>query len=366
MIPRPISVEDTDNWVFIGLALIPAIIIALVVLGHQPIHQPEFLGTPTPTPTFTPTPTLTPTPTFTPTPTPTATPTATPVLSPTKGPTLTLAATPTVEPTPTIPTCDEPLKEGLGGEDHYWLEQPFGPEHNQHFSRFYPYASTGDGLYLLHHGVDTQNETGTPVLAVADGKVVVAGDDSTEAYGRTTDFYGQLVIIELNRTYLEQPVFCLYGHLSEVSVAVGQEVKVGDVLGQVGMTGIALGPHLHFEVRVGSNAYRHTRNPELWLKPFPDQGTIAGRLLYPNGCPILDRTITIHQADAPDERWASLRTYIFGEGINPDDNWGENFCLGDVPAGAYVLRTVVNRKLYTYPVEVVAGQTAFVEIEIVW
>jgi hypothetical protein len=37
-----------------------------------------------------------------------------------------------------------------------------------------------------------------------------------------------------------------------------------------------------------------------------------------------------------------------------------------VPAGSYILRTVVNRKLYSYPVEVVAGQTAFVEIEIIW
>jgi murein DD-endopeptidase MepM/ murein hydrolase activator NlpD len=359
MILCSIAVEDTDNWAFIGLALIPAIIIALIVFGHQPISQPELLGTPTPTPTFTPTPTLTPTPTFTPTPSPT--PTSTPTATPTPTP-----AVATVEPTPTIPTCDAPLKEGLGGGDHYWLERPFGPEHNQQHSRFYPYASTGDGLYLLHHGVDIQNETGTPVLAVADGKVVVAGDDSVEAYGLTTDFYGQLVIIQLNQAYLEQPVFCLYGHLSEVSVAVGQEVRVGDGLGRVGMTGIALGPHLHFEVRVGSNSYGQTRNPELWLKPFPDLGTIAGRLLYPNGCPIQDRTITIQRAESPDERWGSLRTYIFGEYINPDDGWGENFSLGDVPAGAYTLRTVVNRKLYTYPVEVVAGQTAFVEIEIIW
>lgn len=357
MILRSTTVENTNHWVFIGLALIPAIIIALVIFGHQPIYHPELLGTSTPTPTFTPTPTWTPTPTFTPTPIATATPTATPT------PTL---ATPTIEPTPTIPTCDEPLKEGLGGGDHYWLERPLGPEHNQQPSQFYPYASTGGGDYLLHHGVDIQNEMGTPVLAVADGKVVVAGDDSVEAYGRTTNFYGRLVIIELSQTYLEQPVFYLYGHLSEVSVVVGQEVKVGDVLGRVGMTGIALGPHLHFEVRVGSNSYRHTRNPDLWLKPLPDQGTIAGRLLYPNGCPIQDRIITIHRAESPDERWGSLRTYIFGEGVNPDDGWGENFSLGDVPAGAYILRTVVNRKLYTRQVEVVAGQTAFVEIEIVW
>jgi len=251
----------------------------------------------------------------------------------------------------------------LGGGDHYWLERPFGPEHNQQLSRFYPYASTGGGEYLLHHGVDIQNETGTPVLAVADGKVVVAGDDSREAYGQTTHFYGRLITIELDQTYLEQPVFCLYGHLSEVSVAVGQEVKVGDILGRVGMTGIALGPHLHFEIRVGSNSYSHTRNPELWWKPLPDRGTIAGRLLYPNGCPVQDRIITLHRAELPDESWGSLRTYIFGEGVNPDDDWGENFVLGDVPAGTYILRTVVNRKLYTRQVEVVAGQTAFVEIE---
>jgi murein DD-endopeptidase MepM/ murein hydrolase activator NlpD len=359
MILRSNTIEDTDHWLFMGLALLPAIIVALIIFGHQPIYQPELLGTSTPTPTLTPTPTWTPTPTFTPTPTSTATPP--PTATPTGVP-----VTPTVEPTPTIPTCDAPLKAGLGGGDHYWLERPLGPEDNQQLSRFYPYASTGEGQYLLHHGVDIQNETGTPVLAVAEGQVVVAGDDRTEAYGQTTNFYGQLVIIELNQPYLEQPVFCIYGHLSEVSVAVGQEVKVGDVLGRVGMTGIALGPHLHFEMRVGSNSYSQTRNPELWLKPFPDQGTIAGRLLYPNGCPIQDRIITIHRAEAPDERWGSLRTYIFGEGINPDDDWGENFALGDVPAGAYILKTVVNRKLYTYPVEVVAGQTAFVEIEIVW
>lgn len=342
---------DTNNWLFMGLVLIPMVIMALVVFGHQPIYRPELLGTSTPTPTFTLTPTPTPTPTSTPTPTPTTTPTVTPT------------PTPTLEPTPEIPTCEAPLKKGLGGGDHYWLERPFGPEHNQQLSRFYPYASTGEGRYLLHHGVDIQNETSTPVLAVADGRVIVAGDDSMEAYGQTTNFYGRLVIIELDRAYLEQPVFCLYGHLSEVNVAVGQEVKAGDTLGRVGMTGIAMGPHLHFEVRVGSNSYSHTRNPELWWKPFPDRGTIAGRLLYPNGCPVQDRTITLHRAESPDEGWGSLRTYIFGEGINPDDDWGENFCLGDVPVGTYILKTVVNRKLYTVPVEIVAGQTAFVEIE---
>jgi murein DD-endopeptidase MepM/ murein hydrolase activator NlpD len=247
-------------------------------------------------------------------------------------------------------------------QDHYWLERPIGPEGQGQASRFYPYGTTANGLYLLHHGVDMENPIGTPVLAAASGTIIVAGTDQANAYGPQTDFYGQLVMVQLDREFRKQPVFVLYGHLSRVMVHVGQQVARGDVLGEVGMTGIAIGPHLHFEVRVGANAYTHTRNPELWLKPLPGHGTIAGQLLDARGQSMFEALITFHRAEEPDRRWRETRTYV-SDGVNPDDEWGENFLMGDVPAGSYVLKTRIGGRLYTQEVKVTAGKTSFVTLE---
>ena len=79
-----------------------------------------------------------------------------------------------------------------------------------------------------HHGVEFVVPSGTPVLAVAAGTVRVAGDDSQIPFGPQTAFYGNLVVLEVAGTG-HTPVFALYGHLSEVSVAVGQIVAAGDV-----------------------------------------------------------------------------------------------------------------------------------------
>jgi murein DD-endopeptidase MepM/ murein hydrolase activator NlpD len=206
------------------------------------------------------------------------------------------------------------------------------------------------------------NPSGTPVLAVASGTVIVAGTDQIEVYGLQPDFYGQLVVVELNRKFREQPVFVLYGHLSRITARVGQQVDTGDVLGEVGMTGVAIGPHLHFEVRVGANTYSDTRNPELWLKPLAGHGTIAGQLLDAQGNHIPEAIINFHRAEEPDLRWRETWTYI-GDRVNPDEEWGENFVMGDVPAGSYVLKTRTGGYLYTKEVDVEAGRTSLVIIE---
>jgi hypothetical protein len=210
--------------------------------------------------------------------------------------------------------------------------------------------------------VDIENPIGTPVLAVASGIVIVAGTDRVEVYGPQTDFYGQLVVVQLDREFHEQPVFVLYGHLSRVMARVAQRVTRGDVLGEVGMTGVAIGPHLHFEVRVGANTYADTRNPELWLKPLPGHGTIAGQLLDAQGNPIPEALITFHRAEEPNRRWHETWTYA-SDGINPDEEWGENFVMGDVPAGSYILKTRIGGRLYTKEVKVEAGKTSFVTLE---
>ncbi|MEE8163275.1 MAG: M23 family metallopeptidase, partial [Anaerolineae bacterium] len=189
------------------------------------------------------------------------------------------------------------------------MERPIGPEGQVQASRFYPYGTTASGRYLLHHGVDIKNPIGTPILAVASGTVIVAGTDQARVYGPKTDFYGQLVVVQLDREFHGQPVFVLYGHLSRVMARLGQRVTIGEVLGEVGMTGIAIGPHLHFEVRVGANAYTNTRNPDLWLKPLPGHGTIAGQLLDARGNPIPEALVTFHRAEEPDRRWRETWNY---------------------------------------------------------
>lgn len=295
-------------------------------------------------------------------------PTSTPTSTPTPSPTLTPTPTSTCTPTP-LPPLSSPSQLGRKEEkasapqDHYWLERPIGAQGQAQVNRFYPYGTTGGGRYFLHHGVDMENPSGTPVLAVAPGVVIVAGNDQNEVYGLKPNFYGQLVVVQLDREFREQPVFVLYGHLSRVTAHVGQCVTTGEVLGEVGMTGAAIGPHLHFEVRVGSNAYANTRNPELWLKPLPGHGTIAGRVLDTQGNPIPGVVINFHRAEEPDKRWRETWTYASTE-VKPDEEWGENFVMGDVPAGSYVLKTKVNGQLYTQEVTVEAGKTSLVILEV--
>jgi hypothetical protein len=87
-----------------------------------------------------------------------------------------------------------------------------------------------------HSGVDLPSPTGTPVHAAQSGRVVLA----EELY-----FAGNTVIIDHGFG-----VYTLYGHFSEIDSKVGDEVKVGDVIGKVGATGRVTGPHLHWGLEV--------------------------------------------------------------------------------------------------------------------
>lgn len=332
-----------------ALALVVGMVL-LLAAGMAPLaSQPEPLGTPTYTPTPTPTHTPTPTPTPTYTPTPTPTPTITP--SPT--------VTPTPTPTPTVPTPTP-----ASAVDHLWLGRPLGPEAEGDRSpgTYFPYGATGGGRYHLHHGVDYMNPAGTPVLAAAAGRVIVAGDDLETVYGVKPDFYGNLVIQELDERFDGQAVYLLYGHLSQVDVAEGQHLAAGEVLGRVGMTGVAIGAHLHLEVRLGTNGYEHTRNPVLWLRPGPDEGLIAGRVLDADSRPIPEIVVTFFRAAEPGKWWRQVQTYADSE-VNSDDQLGENFALAYVPAGEYLVKVKVGEKSYTQPVVVQPGDIGFVEIQ---
>jgi murein DD-endopeptidase MepM/ murein hydrolase activator NlpD len=89
----------------------------------------------------------------------------------------------------------------------------------------------------FHPGVDFPSSYGAPVYAAASGRVVRAGWDSGG--------YGYLVALANSRG-----VRTMYAHLSAIRVHRGQRVRVGTRVGNVGASGEATGPHLHFEVRV--------------------------------------------------------------------------------------------------------------------
>jgi murein DD-endopeptidase MepM/ murein hydrolase activator NlpD len=220
----------------------------------------------------------------------------------------------------------------------FTYRRPFSPDHAVEASRYYPYGTTGRGAYLLHHGVDIGNQMGTPVLAIGPGVVEYAGDDTRRVWGPYGDFYGNVVVIRHPDSLEGQPVFSLYGHLSEVDATAGQTVAAGDVIGKVGMAGIALGPHLHLEVRLGEADYESTRNIELFLAPLAGRGTIVGRLLDRQGAPAAGRTVGLYRlADDGSQKYVAETSSYPGRHVHPSAELGENFLFADIPAGRYRL-----------------------------
>jgi murein DD-endopeptidase MepM/ murein hydrolase activator NlpD len=331
-----------------ALAVVLGLIVLLTLLRPPSAAGPQILVTPSATPTAT----QTPTPTNTPTPTATPTQTPTPTLTPTP------TNTPSPTPTPTVPTPTP-----ASAVDHLWLIPPLDPETegDRQPGTYFPYGSTGGGRYHLHHGVDYMNPAGTLVRAAEAGTVVVAGDDLEVVYGVKLDFYGNLVIQELDRRFNGQPVYLLYAHMSKVLVGEGQHLEQGELLGRVGMTGVAIGNHLHLEVRLGANTYEATRNPALWLRPDPGQGVIAGLVVDARGRPVPEIPVTFFRAAEPDRWWRQIQTYA-SEGVNPDDQLGENFALPYVPAGDYLVKVKVGDRSFVQPATVTPGGIAFVRI----
>jgi murein DD-endopeptidase MepM/ murein hydrolase activator NlpD len=92
----------------------------------------------------------------------------------------------------------------------------------------------GEGAF--HSGIDIDAPYGTPVRAAADGDVVGSA---------TVSGYGKEVVLDHGHE-----LSTIYGHLSGIAVISGQHVTRGEVIGYVGQSGRATGPHLHYEVRV--------------------------------------------------------------------------------------------------------------------
>jgi murein DD-endopeptidase MepM/ murein hydrolase activator NlpD len=120
-------------------------------------------------------------------------------------------------------------------------------------SRFHPLLKE----WRAHKGIDYAAPIGTKVKATANGTVVFAGSQGG---------YGNMVVLRHQGVYST-----VYGHLSAFAQGLhhGQKVSQGDVIGYVGMTGLATGPHVHYEFRVNGAQ----RNPQ--------------RIAVPDGPPII-------------------------------------------------------------------------------
>ena len=101
----------------------------------------------------------------------------------------------------------------------------------------------------FHSGIDYAGGLGSPITACSDGKVVLVG--------RNFKLHGNCVVLDHG-----QGVISIYIHMSKIVVKQGQTVKMGEQIGNVGSSGRATGPHLHFSLYVNQNA----ANPNDWYQ----------------------------------------------------------------------------------------------------
>ena len=122
-----------------------------------------------------------------------------------------------------IPTL-WPVKDVRGN-----ITQNFGPGRH-------PFT----GQWYLHKGIDIAWAYGIPIVAPANGKVIKVGFESMGL--------GNFVVIRHKYGF-----YTRYGHMQNWVVREGQDVRRGQVIGYMGSSGLSTGPHLHYEVRIGTH-----------------------------------------------------------------------------------------------------------------
>ncbi|WP_024467127.1 M23 family metallopeptidase [Treponema pedis] len=96
------------------------------------------------------------------------------------------------------------------------------------------------GQWYIHTGIDlSTGRKGDPIMATADGQIITVASDSG---------WGNYILIKHKHGF-----YTRYAHLDSFRVTVGEQVQKGQVIGYIGNTGISTGPHLHYEVHIGSD-----------------------------------------------------------------------------------------------------------------
>ena len=241
--------------------------------------------------------------------------------------------------------------------DHFFFIRPVGVDEVNWPISSYRYGGSFFGPDQPHTGVDIAAPEGTPVLAPADGQIVWAGTGLLFGDDDEDDPYGIAIAIQHDFGWDNQTLYTLYAHLSQVTVNKGDYVKTGQVIALSGDTGFTTGPHLHFEVRLGSNNYYQTLNPELWLVPPQGYGVIVGKLTDGAGVPLVGQEVILVNNETEQE-WNSI-AYASELTVNGDPFYDENFAISDLPAGTYTVRIPYYGYMYEYTLEVYPGRISY-------
>lgn len=151
---------------------------------------------------------------------------------------------------------EDGLTPGFGGDWTILADAPsLWPIEGRIASSFGEREDPFNGEGAFHSGIDIDAPYGTPVRAAADGDVADAA---------TVSGYGRQVMLDHGHD-----VRTIYAHLSSIAVFPGQHVSRGQVIGYVGQSGRATGPHLHYEVRV----HNVPVNPHKYLRTTYQQAS---------------------------------------------------------------------------------------------
>jgi hypothetical protein len=249
------------------------------------------------------------------------------------------------------------------------LQSPISVYKNQIADVAYRYGSTQMGEREAHLGIELVNASGTPVLAAADGEVIVAGNDDETRYHPYIQFYGNLIILKHTPPELDFPIYTLYAHLSRIDVETGQMVTAGQQIGLVGASGAAIGSHLHFEVRLKNMEYTSTSNPELWLTPITtsDSGQMGILAIHINNLRNISLNsvqVTLRPVSSKPNTALPVYGEIYDKSIPHTNPWDESIVFGNIVPGNYEIVFEKNGVYYRAAVTIEPGNLTLADITI--
>lgn len=188
-----------------------------------------------------------------------------------------------------------------------------------------------------HLGIDYSIRYDT-VFSASDGVVYFVGYNPNDTInGYEPGGAGNYIIVQ--SIWNNKNLFLFYMHLQKPLVSQGNQLSRGQPIAISGNTGYSTGPHLHFELRLGSVSYsiqRSRRNPELWCG-INGMGAIYGKV--PNASN--NTRVDIYPDPKPRPPYTTFSyalTYNFNDPyIGSDDIYQENYAIGDVKPGTYTI-----------------------------